>query len=706
MKRFFLISAFATIMASITVIFFTKFSFVLLIIIPAVLNLLTFIFKRYFARNYMLSALCFSLVFITSLMLFKGRSYKIKQVEALSGTSAVVTGTLLSDVQDENGHYEYIFKPDRGELGDVKSSFKIVLNSKFKIDATSYDRLKVGVDLTEINQSVKLIQYSSNILLNGKVRYCVVYHTENKPIYYRTKNHVASVLKENLPQDIYGIPIAILTGDKSHIENSFYTNVKLTGMAHIMAVSGMHISIICMSIVVLLQRLNSGRKAAAVVGLIVLFFLAGVAGFTGSVLRAGLMYLLMFCGELFSRRVDSLNSLGFSITVLCIINPYYIFNISLILSVLGTLGIIIFSSPILNEIKTKHKVKGIYKWVYNFVISSIIISLGASIFIIPVSLFVFGYISTLSIFVNLLVTLPIYVIVFSTIIALLLPFKFAFTFTIQTVAFSSKIFKSIIDYFAEQQMAVLYKDDLVLYFILLIIALFVLSLYLLKNHKRFIIVTAAISCLFIAFSVSTHLKINEQKQRIVLFPAESGCCVVIEHKNNTAVIIATTDQYSIYNIDYYLNSRLHKRIDLLLIANNESDVFEKALSLSENYKIANVYAHNNNADIQKYAFNNTDITLSSMGDDAAVYIKSGDDTILIDNQGTFSEKADYIITSNPMLSFKIHGNASKYILSDEYNNSVAFSGYIHKRGGEAAVLTGLDRITAVKYANNVLKFKR
>ena len=129
MKRFYLITAIATICASLSVILIDSLTIIIPILFSIFIIVASLLIKRIFAKNYIISAVCFSLTFIIAFSIFSINSRKIDRIEQLSGESAVVNGTLLTDFEDMGSYYRYTFKIDRGELQGINSSFKINLTS-------------------------------------------------------------------------------------------------------------------------------------------------------------------------------------------------------------------------------------------------------------------------------------------------------------------------------------------------------------------------------------------------------------------------------------------------------------------------------------------------------------------------------------------------------------------------------------------------
>ncbi len=136
---------------------------------------------------------------------------------------------------------------------------------------------------------------------------------------------------------------AILLGDRSELENhGLYQQVKAVGLAHVVAVSGAHLSIVCALIGVLLSLVRAPKKVAVVLQI---GFLAGYlvcAGMPVSGIRAALMASVALMSVYARRRSSGMSAL--SLCVCCIIaaDPTAALSVSLALSVFATGGIIAF----------------------------------------------------------------------------------------------------------------------------------------------------------------------------------------------------------------------------------------------------------------------------------------------------------------------------------------------------------------------------
>ena len=143
--------------------------------------------------------------------------------------------------------------------------------------------------------------------------------------------------------DVFPFTQALLLGDGTLLNYETETALKISGIRHIIAVSGLHVTILYSLIQVLTFR---KRFLTAFIGFPVLAVFAAVAGFTPSVTRACIMVALMILAQLFNREYDPPTSLSFAALMMLLANPMVITSVSFQLSVGCVAGIQLFSKSI------------------------------------------------------------------------------------------------------------------------------------------------------------------------------------------------------------------------------------------------------------------------------------------------------------------------------------------------------------------------
>ncbi len=218
----------------------------------------------------------------------------------------------------------------------------------------------------------------------------------------RLRRSIGDLLSAAFPADTAPFAKALLLGDTSQLGYETDTDLKISGIRHVAAVSGLHVSILFSLISAVAFR---KRFLTALISLPVLLLFAAVAGFTPSVTRACLMSALMLAAPLFRKTYDGATALSFAALVILAINPLSITNAGFQLSVASVAGIYLFSSGIQEWIRSFFgKVKGrTFKGrLIGWFSGSVSVSLSAMPLTVPLCAWYFGTVSLVGVLTNLL----------------------------------------------------------------------------------------------------------------------------------------------------------------------------------------------------------------------------------------------------------------------------------------------------------------
>lgn len=185
-------------------------------------------------------------------------------------------------------------------------------------------------------------------LQSKKIRWVMVVKNSHFEVKGTEKNYVAiglanfkqkgtKALLRTLSSEKCGLLIGMLFGDKSSLEEELYESFQKNGIAHILAVSGIHVNLVYLYI----SRCFKGRPKTRRSGLSLLFllFYAALAEFSPSVVRASLMIAIHILGSLCLQRYDFFNAICFSCFLQILYNPYTIFHVGFQLSYLAVFSL-------------------------------------------------------------------------------------------------------------------------------------------------------------------------------------------------------------------------------------------------------------------------------------------------------------------------------------------------------------------------------
>ena len=428
MKRPMLISGITITLISALLTTFSK-SVPVIVIAGASVFVFSLILKKLKKDTFIISFI--SIVAILTAIVFSVFTYiKITPCLKYHNTTTYIQGKITSTPIISDGNYIFTLKADKIGSEEVNQSITVAIPSDNTDEIKLYDYLYLGdarlaVPVDDRN-NFDFSEIADGTLLNAFPKRIISLKECNKtPYYYCLKLKETINLKVNtsMSDGNAGLLSGMLFGDKAGIDYDTAKAFRNSGIAHLLAVSGLHTALWCGMLLSLLKILRAGNKVGVFVCILFLTGFCTVSAFTPSVIRASIMTGCAMLAPLVKRRADSFNSLGLAVTVLLILNPYTVHNISFQLSAAATLGVL-FSVPYTQKIFTKFKdipIKQIRSFTL-YILSSIIVSLFSGIFTLPVSAYHFGVVTLLSPIANILCVKPAFYGMISGTIATTLSF--------------------------------------------------------------------------------------------------------------------------------------------------------------------------------------------------------------------------------------------------------------------------------------------
>ncbi len=305
--------------------------------------------------------------------------------------------------QNHGDYYSVVLETVQSDILSKGERIRITYNNEI---LKFSEKISGSISLSGIDgKSYKNNNYSQGIFLSGHIKSCE-YKGKNDAMLSAVgavRKYIKKIVFKNYKTEEASTIMALVTGDKSYFTNEFYGNVKSAGVAHVMVVSGMHLSTIVSMFLYIINKFFYNRYLKALTIVFVTISVMAVCGFTMSILRAGITYALMALALLLNRENTSENTLGFAVCLIYLVNPFAVFNVAFQLSVLSTFSVLVVSVPVINSVNECEVIRK--KWLL-WVFSSAVISISALIFTAPITIYRFGYISCVSLLTNLLISTP------------------------------------------------------------------------------------------------------------------------------------------------------------------------------------------------------------------------------------------------------------------------------------------------------------
>ena len=330
----------------------------------------------------------------------------IAPAETLAGADAEVSGTLCELPEARYGKYYYELDVDTIALADAPHVSKLRFSSKRLLSAEPYDRITCRL---HFYLPAKGEGYSSRAYYASKGIPILAYLNEftepqyepagKKPLYayaLQLRQKTENALFSMLPDAQAGLLSGVLLGDKSSVPEETIDDFRRVGASHLLAVSGLHLTALLAALMAFLRKLHLPEPLCAGICMMGVVVFMAVTGFTASVLRSGIMYLIFLFAQIVNRKADSLSSLGAAVLILCLRSPYAAADVGLLLSVMATLGMILFSARLQkwmkNWISPENRPR-VLRRIFEVLISVLSGTLASLALTLPVTILLFGEVS-------------------------------------------------------------------------------------------------------------------------------------------------------------------------------------------------------------------------------------------------------------------------------------------------------------------------
>lgn len=186
------------------------------------------------------------------------------------------------------------------------------------------------------------------------------YGEHHRFIYHRIssfREEINSVYERIFPNTEAGLVKAMVTGDTSGLEEDIRSLYGDTGIAHILAVSGLHTGILAFFILFILQKcMGVNKRVSSAVVMVLLLGYTIFAGGKIAVVRAVIMMEILLFGNIIYRDGDIFNTLGLAAIIILAVNPYQLWDVSFQLSFVTVGGLILAGKFIMGGHTFKEKV--------------------------------------------------------------------------------------------------------------------------------------------------------------------------------------------------------------------------------------------------------------------------------------------------------------------------------------------------------------
>lgn len=364
---------------------------------------------------------------------------------------------------------------------------------------------------------------------------------------------------------------ALLIGDKTSLGEELIEEISSVGIGHLFVISGLHMNVLQKIVEKLLKYLKVPSKFH--ITIIIVFFLLYfmITLYLVSILRVLLIYVLSKINKKASLNLTTLDIYTISITMILIVNPYYLMNYSFILTFIISTSLVVISP----HLKYK-KIKG-------FILNNLIMSINSILVTIPIIVHINPSINTLSIIYNL------FYIPFVTYI--LLPFSLIvtiFNFLSPVYELIVTVFSKVTSFLSVVKIGELRLSTSSEIFPIIFYSLFLIIVILFLSNskiKKKIVAGVTMASLIFIWSNSANLNLNDQ---IYFLDLPVGDSTLIVKAFNSANILIDTGENINNDLDLFLKKKGIKRLDFVIISHSDSDHNGRLHALIKDFKIKNI----------------------------------------------------------------------------------------------------------------------
>ena len=480
-----------------------------------------------------------------------------------------------------------------GEILDVKiknEKITIKLNTDEKIlinyyikKNENYSNLKIGsiikvegkLNYPKKNTNFNLFNYK-NYLLSEKIYFVltankITYIKDTDNIFFKAKNLLINYINNFKTKDYL---YTFILGNTSLLEQDTKESFQNNGISHLFAVSGMHITLISSLLMYLLKKITKNHDISYIITIFILLFYTFITNFSSSILRAFLLFLLIYINKKFKFNLKNIEIIMLILLILLMYNPFYIYSIGFKFTFIISIILILFSKKINN-----------FKNYFSKLLMTSLISFFVSLPIVINNFFEINLISPL---LNLIFVPFISIIIFPfSLISLIFPF-------LDNIFYIIVKFMENISIYINNTLSIniiIGKMNLIMIVIYYLLTLICLNKVLVK---KYIYVLPIITLILIYSNINyfnknlivTMLDVGQGDSLMIAFPNNKGNILI----DTGGIVNFTKTNYEISTstIIPYLKSIGIKKINYLVLTHGDFDHMGEAINFVNNFKVEQV----------------------------------------------------------------------------------------------------------------------
>lgn len=307
---------------------------------------------------------------------------------------------------------------------------------------------------------------------------------------FRFRGRVYKCLKnvyfKNLNSESASIAEALVLGNKNDVPGYVLENFKKSGVFHLLAISGLHISILLYFINWIFRKINFFTSSFWLIFIFLLIY-NFLVGEKASMQRATIMSVFVILAGMWGREYSQRIVLYFTYIAMILSNPSFFYDLGFWLS-FSSMAAIIFVSPVL--LKFLSKIFPKFKIKESYIVRMVILTISVQIVLTPIVSYFFGGVSTVAVAANLIIIPVFYAVLLLLFVSSVLsmvwvplgiftlkPASIFINYILKVTAFLGKLDFSFLS------LGHFHMKYVIIYYVVLLASLYVLKKYLSRSNS-------------------------------------------------------------------------------------------------------------------------------------------------------------------------------------------------------------------------------
>lgn len=264
-----------------------------------------------------------------------------------------------------------------------------------------------NIDRTNFYNGISATGYAISPLFEAQ---CEIKQNKLSVWINKIQAKIKKMIETNANPEENGVMTALIIGDKTGIQTELTADYRTAGLAHLLAISGMHMGMIALLVFFFIRLIllpfgggyRDWRKPAAVLSLTVTFLYFLISGQSVSCIRAFVMTFFVLLAVFFNRRPISQRLWALAVIIVASINPSAVLSPGFLMSFMAVLGIISFYEKYASSIKKLYQARNIIGKIGIYFVGIIMTDLVASLMTLSYSIYYFNQISVYTTLGNVL----------------------------------------------------------------------------------------------------------------------------------------------------------------------------------------------------------------------------------------------------------------------------------------------------------------